>query len=82
MIRGVFSLVGMGILFVLLVRTVQGEIGLADVAVRGLVIVVAIAVVDKLIVPLVAFGLRSITVSGDADDPSPTGSLAAQDGGN
>ncbi len=76
MIRGVLSLVGMGILFVLLVRTVQGQMGLTDVAVRGLVIVVVIAIVDKLVVPLAAFALRTLSVGTEADE-EPSGDTVA-----
>lgn len=70
MIRGVFSIAGLGILLVLLVRAALGQVSLTDVAIRGLVIVVCIAVVDKVIVPLIAAGLRATAVEIDDAEKS------------
>lgn len=68
MIRGLFSLAGLVMILLLLVRLLQGAISVEDVAVRGLVIVVCIGVIDKVIVPLVAAALRVLSV-GDHDSP-------------
>ena len=67
MIRGVFSLAGLVILCILLIRLMQGQIGLEDLALRGLVIVVCIAVIDKIAVPLVSAAIRATSVGDDAD---------------
>lgn len=72
MIRGVFSIAGLGILVVLLVRAALGQVSLVDVAVRGLVIVVCIAVVDKVIVPVIAAGLRATAVETEDAKKSAT----------
>ena len=62
MIRGTFSVFGAVILSVLLIRVVQGEMRLIDVAVRGLVIVVVISMIDKVIVPMVGAALIGVGV--------------------
>lgn len=62
MIRGVFSVAGAVLLAVLLLRVVQGQMSLIDVAARGLVIVLAISLVDKVIAPTVGALLRGIGV--------------------
>lgn len=62
MIRGVFSVAGAILLAVLLLRVVQGQMSLIDVAARGLVIVLAISLVDKVIAPTVGALLRGIGV--------------------
>jgi hypothetical protein len=62
MIRGTFSVFGAVILGVLLIRVVQGEMRLIDVAVRGLVIVVVISMIDKVIVPMVGAALNGVGV--------------------
>lgn len=68
MIRGVFSAVGAMILAVLLLRVVQGSMSLMDVAVRGLVIVLVISLIDKVVAPLVGAAIRGLDVA--ADDES------------
>jgi hypothetical protein len=68
MIRGVFSMVGLVIILVLLIRTLQGEMSLEDVAVRGLVIVVCIAVIDRLIVPLIGMAINATGVENEQRD--------------
>lgn len=73
MIRGVFSIAGLVIILMLLLRSLQGEISLADVAVRGLVIVVCIGVIDKLVVPIVAAALRAT----NPEDPTAPSAPAA-----
>ncbi len=76
MIRGAFSVAGAIILLVLLVRVIQGDMSLTDVAVRGLVIVMCISVVDKVLAPTLAAALRGVgfeeeTVEdGDAELPA------------
>lgn len=60
MIRGVFSVAGAVILGVLLVRVVLGQMSLADVATRGLVVVLVISVIDKVIAPMVGAALRGV----------------------
>ena len=69
MIRGAFSVIGAVILGVLLVRVVQGEMRLIDVAVRGLVIVVVISLIDKVIVPMVGAALNGVGVRPEAKPP-------------
>lgn len=68
MIRGVFSAVGAVILATLLVRVVRGSMSLTDVAIRGLVIILVISVIDKVIAPMVGAGLRGL----NAQSESPT----------
>lgn len=72
MIRGIFSAVGAIILGTLLIRVVQGAMSLSDVAVRGLVIVVVISLIDKVIAPLVGAALRGLNtvMEPEAEDPS------------
>lgn len=65
MIRGVFSAVGAVILATLLVGVVRGTMSLMDVAVRGLVIILVISVIDKVIAPMVGAGLRGLNVAND-----------------
>lgn len=60
MIRGVFSVAGAVILLVLLVRMIQGDMSVMDVAIRGLVIVLCISVVDKVIAPAMAAAIRGL----------------------
>jgi hypothetical protein len=62
MIRGTFSVLGAVILGVLLIRVVQGEMRLIDVAVRGLVIVVVISLIDKVVAPMVGAALNGVSV--------------------
>jgi multisubunit Na+/H+ antiporter MnhG subunit len=62
MIRGTFSVLGAVILGVLLIRVVQGEMRLIDVAVRGLVIVVVISLIDKVVAPMVGAALNGVGV--------------------
>ena len=69
MIRGTFSVFGAVILSVLLIRVVQGEMRLIDVAVRGLVIVVAISMIDKVIVPMVGAALNGVGVRPESKSP-------------
>jgi len=68
MIRGVFSLAGLVMILLLLIRLLQGAISVEDVAIRGLVIVVCIGVIDKVIVPLAAAAIRALSV-GENDSP-------------
>lgn len=68
MIRGIFSAVGAVILATLLIRVVRGSMSLTDVAIRGLVIILVISVIDKVIAPMVGAGLRGL----NAQDDSPT----------
>ena len=70
MIRGVFSLAGLAIISMLLLRFMQGEISLEDLAIRGLVIVVCIAVIDTIAVPLVSAAIRAVSVA-DPSEPTP-----------
>ena len=76
MIRGTFSVAGAIILLVLLVRVVQGDMSLTDVAVRGIVIVMCISVVDKVLAPTVGAALRNLgpdeeaAEGGDAELPA------------
>lgn len=69
MIRGIFSAAGAVILATLLLRVIQGQMSLIDVAVRGLVIVVVISVVDKVISPMVGAALRGVAVKSDNEEP-------------
>jgi len=69
MIRGTFSVIGAVILGVLLIRVVQGEMRLIDVAVRGLVIVVVISMIDKVIVPMVGAALNGVGVLPESKSP-------------
>lgn len=71
MIRGIFSLAGLLMILLLAVRLLQGAISVEDMAVRGLVIVVCIGIIDKVIAPIVAAAIRALSV-GD-DEPSPVG---------
>jgi Mn2+/Fe2+ NRAMP family transporter len=74
-IRGVLSITGAIILVVLLFRVIQGDMSLMDVAVRGLVIVLCISVVDKVLAPTIGAALRGMKVDDDpaeAGEPSPT----------
>ncbi len=68
MIRGIFSAVGAVILATLLIRVVRGSMSLTDVAIRGLVIVLVISVIDKVIAPMVGAGLRGL----NAESNRPT----------
>ena len=65
MIRGIFSAVGAVILPTLLLRVIQGQMSLTDVAVRGLVIVVVISFIDKVIAPMVGAAIRGVAVESD-----------------
>lgn len=79
MIRGVFSLAGLAIFSVLLIRFMQGEIGIEDLATRGLVIVVCIAVIDTIAVPLVSAAIRATSVEDRSETtprPTPTDGAA------
>ncbi len=69
MIRGVFSLAGLVMILLLLIRLLQGAISVEDVALRGLVIVVCIGLIDHVIVPLAAAAIRALSVG---EDESPT----------
>lgn len=68
MIRGIFSAVGAVILATLLLRVVRGSMSLMDVAIRGLVIVLVISLIDKVIAPMVGAGLRGLDVATDQKD--------------
>ena len=68
MIRGVFSLAGLVMILLLLIRLIQGAISVEDVALRGLVIVVCIGFIDQVIVPLAAAAIRALSV-GEGDSP-------------
>lgn len=70
MIRGVFSAAGAVILATLLLRVVQGSMSLMDVAVRGLVIVLVISLIDKVIAPMVGAGLRGLNVASEPATPT------------
>lgn len=70
MIRGIFSAAGAVILATLLVRVVQGKMSLMDVAVRGLVIVLVISLIDKVIAPMVGAGLRGLNVASEPTLPN------------
>ncbi len=63
----------------LLVRVVQGKMSLMDVALRGLVIILVISVIDKVIAPMVGAGLRGLNV---ASDPKLPADVAALDQGS
>lgn len=69
MIRGVFSLAGLVMILLLAVRLLQGAISVEDMAIRGLVIVICIGVIDKVIVPIVAAAIRALSI--DADEATP-----------
>lgn len=68
MIRGIFSLAGLLMILLLAVRLLQGAISVEDMAIRGLVIVACIGIIDKVIAPIVAAAIRALSV-GD-DEPS------------
>lgn len=73
MIRGIFSAVGAVILATLLVRVVRGSMSLTDVAIRGLVIILVISVIDKVIAPMVGAGLRGLNAQGDSPTTGESG---------
>ena len=78
MIRGVFRLAGLVILSLLLVRLLRGQIGVEDVAIRGLVIVVCIAAIDKVVVPVASAAIRALSLSDE--DSSPVASSRGDSG--
>ncbi|MGI9607336.1 MAG: hypothetical protein ACR2P0_14465 [Acidimicrobiales bacterium] len=69
MIRGALSFVGLIIMAVLLLGAVQGRMSIGDVASRGVVIVVAIAVVDKIVAPVLSMGIQATTPKNDKTLP-------------
>jgi hypothetical protein len=76
MIRGTFSVFGAVVLLVLLIRMIQGDMSVTDVAVRGLVIVMCISLVDKVVAPAVGAAMRNLgpeeepVEEGDAELPA------------
>jgi hypothetical protein len=82
MIRGIFSAAGAVILATLLLRVVQGSMSLMDVALRGLVIVLVISLIDRVIAPMVGAGLRGLNVAIDDDSTRDAAGREASGGPN
>ena len=72
MIRGIFSLAGLVMILLLAVRLMQGAISVEDMAIRGLVIVTCIGIIDKVIAPIVAAAISALSVGAD-DSPTAVG---------